>query len=249
MREPAVLLSPMPVFYPGRNLHNITRLHSLCRFTFFLIPAFSVYADKNLSTAFGCMMNMPVIPASRFKGDIADCECLSRSGQYIQIGLTDKILRIGIVRLSPSEKSAGILLPISTLMVTLLLSFRDNFPSLAHTSPKSTSSFSRPNSGEKIPGCSFCSFPATIPRYHYKIKKHRWTLYASVLSLYVAFYTLENASIDRSSMLFRHNYKSVALPRFLRSSALHALQQPYLIFGTFVSANPGPQADYSPHTF
>lgn len=169
-----------------------------------------------------------------------------RSGKYLQTGLSDKILRIGIIRLSPSEKSAGILLPISTLMVTLLLSFRDNFPSFAHTSPKSTSSFSRPNSGEKFPGSSF---PATIPRYHYKIKKHRWTLYASVLSLYVAFYTLENDSIDRSSMLFRHNYKSVALPRFLRNSALHALQQTYLIFGTFVSADPGPQADYSPHTF
>ena len=108
MREPAVLLSPMPVFYPGRNLHNVTRLHSLCRFSFFLIPAFSVYADKNLSTAFGCMMNMPVIPASRFKGDIADCECLSRFSKYIEIRLANKICSIRIIWLPQSKEPAMI---------------------------------------------------------------------------------------------------------------------------------------------
>ena len=53
-----------------RNIDTISRFHFYCFFSFFLIVSTSCNADKNLSASAFCMMNMPVIPATRFKSHI-----------------------------------------------------------------------------------------------------------------------------------------------------------------------------------
>ena len=62
-----------------------------CLFSFFLIPSLSCCAYQKLSTAFCCVVNVPVITASRFKCHICHkYSTVLRICQWIQIRITDK---------------------------------------------------------------------------------------------------------------------------------------------------------------
>ena len=67
MREPAVCLCAVPMLNPCRNCDNIAGLKTLRFLAVLLIPAFSVGAEKQLSAAARCLMNVPVVSAAGFK--------------------------------------------------------------------------------------------------------------------------------------------------------------------------------------
>ena len=60
----------VPVFDFRRNIDAVARLHLDCLFAFFLIVTAACHADKDLSAAILCMMDVPVIAAARFKSYI-----------------------------------------------------------------------------------------------------------------------------------------------------------------------------------
>lgn len=66
-----------------RNIDAAARFHFYSIFSPFLVIAPPGNTDKNLSTAFVCVMNMPVIPAAGFKGYIENTHL--RSGNRCQI--------------------------------------------------------------------------------------------------------------------------------------------------------------------
>ena len=72
MCKPAVSSRTVPVLYIGRYVDNVSREHLYGRFAFFLIPAFAGNADQHLSAAFGCMVDMPVVPAAWLESDIGE---------------------------------------------------------------------------------------------------------------------------------------------------------------------------------
>lgn len=61
--EPAVGLCAVPVLYACGDSHYIADRKALCRLALFLIPAAAVNADKELSAAALCVVDMPVIAA------------------------------------------------------------------------------------------------------------------------------------------------------------------------------------------
>lgn len=61
----------------------------LRRLAFLLIKAASGNADENLPTDALCVMNMPVVAATRFKSHVINADL--RGGQWRQITLPDKV--------------------------------------------------------------------------------------------------------------------------------------------------------------
>ena len=92
MREPAVLRCPVPVLDFGGDIHHITGLQPLRRFSFFLIPALSGNAEQYLISA---VMDMPEVPASRFERDIQRTEIFVPC-KHTKIALSGKVFPIGI---------------------------------------------------------------------------------------------------------------------------------------------------------
>ena len=68
----------MPMFYAGRNIDTVPWFHFYSFFSFFLVISSSCNTDKNLSTTFIGMMNMPVISASRLKSHIKNAHLICR---------------------------------------------------------------------------------------------------------------------------------------------------------------------------
>lgn len=91
----------MPMLYPYRYVDNRTRKDFLSRLTFFLIPSPTGHTDQDLSPTLGSRVDVPVVTASWFKGDISDIYLLVRN--RIQITLAYKIPGIGRVRLAYRE--------------------------------------------------------------------------------------------------------------------------------------------------
>lgn len=63
MAEPAILFRTVPVLDIGGNHYDAALMQTDSGLAFFLIPAFTSRADQELTAAFVCMMNMPVIAA------------------------------------------------------------------------------------------------------------------------------------------------------------------------------------------
>lgn len=63
MREPAVCRGAVPVLHFRRDVDHIAGLQFPGRLSPFLIPALAGCADQNLSAAFACMMDVPVVAA------------------------------------------------------------------------------------------------------------------------------------------------------------------------------------------
>ena len=72
MGKPTVGSGSMPMLHTGRYVDYRPREHLLSRLSPFLIPATSSHTDEHLSSALGGMMNVPVVAATRFEGDIGD---------------------------------------------------------------------------------------------------------------------------------------------------------------------------------
>ena len=75
--------------FTRRNIHHIAWMQFLRRLAFLLIKAASGNADENLPTAALCVMNMPVVAATRFKSHVINADL--RGGQWRQITLPDKV--------------------------------------------------------------------------------------------------------------------------------------------------------------
>ena len=95
MLEPAVLGRAVPVLDTFGNIDDVAGMKLAGFFSPFLVPAASADADQHLSAAFTGMMDMPVIPAAGFKGDVKNGHL--RRGERGQIALPDKILRIRVI--------------------------------------------------------------------------------------------------------------------------------------------------------
>ena len=72
MREPAIGCSTVPVLDLRGNVHHIARMQLQRRFAPFLIVAPACHADKDLSATLCGMVDVPVVPAARLKGDVVN---------------------------------------------------------------------------------------------------------------------------------------------------------------------------------
>src|SRR5574344_2021373 len=91
----------MPMLHTGRYVNDSPRENLLCRLSPFLIPATSSHTDKHLSSAFGGMMNVPVVAATRFEGDIGNGNLFA--GNTCQITVSLEILGIGSIGFANGE--------------------------------------------------------------------------------------------------------------------------------------------------
>ena len=82
----------MPVLYLRWDIDHIPRFQLLRRFAPFLIVSAPGSTEQNLTAL---VMNMPVVPSARFKGDIGNADTLR--GQHFQIALAYEKLCVGIV--------------------------------------------------------------------------------------------------------------------------------------------------------
>lgn len=92
----------MPVLNAGGDFDDGSRCHFYGIFAPFLIPASSADADQNLTAPGFRVVNMPVVFASRFKGDVGNRKRSAGNGS--QPAAAVKILRIGVVWLSNREE-------------------------------------------------------------------------------------------------------------------------------------------------
>src|SRR5574344_2915680 len=92
----------MPMLHTGRYVNDSPRENLLCRLSPFLIPATSSHTDKHLSSALGGMMDVPVVAATRFEGDIGNGDLLA--GNTCQITIALEILGIGSIGFANREK-------------------------------------------------------------------------------------------------------------------------------------------------
>lgn len=64
----------MPVLDTGSDIHYIARMKLLGFLSPFLIVATTGDTDEDLTTSLVCLMDVPVVAAARFKGDIEDAD-------------------------------------------------------------------------------------------------------------------------------------------------------------------------------
>ena len=79
----------MPVFYSNRNVDAVTGFHLHSFLAPLLIIASAADTDQNLAAAFICVMDMPIVPASRLKGHIKNPHLLF--GYRCNVALAGKI--------------------------------------------------------------------------------------------------------------------------------------------------------------
>ena len=80
MREPAIGCSTVPVLDLRGNIHHIAWMQLPWRFAPFLIVAPACHADKDLPTALCSMVDVPVVPAARLKGDVVNANLCGGQG-------------------------------------------------------------------------------------------------------------------------------------------------------------------------
>lgn len=120
MGEPAVCFCAVPVLHLCWNRDDHTRFKADRLLSFLLIPAAARRADQKLSAAALCMMNVPVVPAPRFKRDVCQKNRrLFRVCEGIQPGIADKILCKCRVLLSHSKY-------ILSVKLLFVIDFRSN---------------------------------------------------------------------------------------------------------------------------
>ena len=78
MAEPAVRSRTMPVLDFGRNIDAIARFHFDRRLAFFLIITASGNANNDLTAAVFGMMDVPIVAAARFEGDVVNSDLTRR---------------------------------------------------------------------------------------------------------------------------------------------------------------------------
>lgn len=98
MLEPGILCCAMPVLYPSRDVHHVTRPKLPGFAAPLLIPPAPADADQHLPASAFRVMDMPVVPAARLKGHI-ECGNLFLC-QNRKIALSGKILCESFILLS-----------------------------------------------------------------------------------------------------------------------------------------------------
>ena len=83
------------MLYVRGDLHYVPRFQAARAFTVFLVPAFPRHAEKDLSAALFRAVDVPVVAAGRLEGDVCKKRLVLRGCERIQIGRSDKKLRIG----------------------------------------------------------------------------------------------------------------------------------------------------------
>ena len=97
----------MPVLDTCGNVYDAS-WQQLDSFLFpFLIISSAAYADKHLSAAAFCIVDMPVVAAGRFKGDIENGYLLGGNGS--KVAVADKVLSVGVRFAYREEDRCGIL--------------------------------------------------------------------------------------------------------------------------------------------
>ena len=76
--EPAVLLRAVPVLDPGRDGHHVAGMQGLRALARLLIPAKTVGAQQQLSTARFRVVDVPVVAAGGGEGDVCEENGLRR---------------------------------------------------------------------------------------------------------------------------------------------------------------------------
>ena len=71
----------MPVLDTGSDIHYIARMKLLGFLSPFLIVATTGDTDEDLTTSLVCLMDVPVVAAARFKGDIEDADLAGGKGR------------------------------------------------------------------------------------------------------------------------------------------------------------------------
>ena len=99
--KPTVGSSSVPVLHIGGNVDDCSRENLLRRLSLLLIPASTRHTDKHLSSALGCMMNVPIVAATRFEGNIGNGNLLI--GNTCQITVALEIPCIGSIGLANGE--------------------------------------------------------------------------------------------------------------------------------------------------
>src|SRR4051794_12412407 len=101
MREPAILCRSMPMLRFRRDINYVASMEFTGRLSPFLIPATAGRHEKDLS-AF--MVDVPVIPATGFKGHVCDLNPFCR--EHLQVALAYKVAGVGLVVFSKAENPA-----------------------------------------------------------------------------------------------------------------------------------------------
>ena len=96
----------MPVLDVSRNLDDVSGVQTLCGLALFLIPALALNADQHLAAALACVVDVPVIAATRLKRNVVDGQVIIGIGERLKIALADEILAKGHVGLAESKEAA-----------------------------------------------------------------------------------------------------------------------------------------------
>ena len=70
MAEPAVGLGTVPMLDVGRDGDHGAGSQADGRFALFLVPAFACGTNQQLAAALGCVVDVPVVAAAGFKGNV-----------------------------------------------------------------------------------------------------------------------------------------------------------------------------------
>src|SRR5574344_897969 len=101
MSKPAVGGSSVPMLHTCRDVDDRSRKNLLRRLSLLLIPATTSHTDKHLTSAFGGMMDVPVIATSWFKGDVGNGNLFI--GNTCQVTVASKILGVGSIGFTDGE--------------------------------------------------------------------------------------------------------------------------------------------------
>ncbi|WP_300908123.1 hypothetical protein [Corynebacterium stationis] len=108
MTKPGICFRSMPVFQAGRDADGTARLQTDGLLPFCLAPARTGGAQQDLNAcAIPAVINVPVIAAAWFEGDIGDGD--GAINKRRSLGLADKILG-KFFKLSPVSKTCSKLL-------------------------------------------------------------------------------------------------------------------------------------------
>ena len=90
MGEPAVRRGAMPVLHPGGDVDHVAGMELPGRLAPFLVPASAGHAEQNLSAALAGVVDVPVVPAARLKGDVVHAHLAG--GEGLEVALPHEIL-------------------------------------------------------------------------------------------------------------------------------------------------------------
>ena len=110
----------MPMLHTSRNRDHISRPQALRPFSILLIPTLAINTDQDLSAAAFGMVDVPVVAAPGFKGDIGDEHRLFGVGQGLKEAAAGEILRKSCVRFT-LPKDAAVLFLFAVSGINLLV--------------------------------------------------------------------------------------------------------------------------------